>query len=209
MTRRTLAIAAIALAGALGLSACQSQTPTPTDTPEPTTSETTTPTPEPTTDDSIPELTPPTFETATSEDEAIEQAVEAINAYYVAASYLYNAHGEHAERIEDFADGSALEFQRETIQRAADIGRTVEGAPVIGDVQLGTATLSEASGSELEFGYADITACVDLSGYRLFQADGTEQGWEHDAGITQFAANFYPETSSWLVEMEEVTGEPC
>lgn len=211
-TNRTLAITAIALTAALGLTACQGgTTPTPTDTPAPSSSPsaTTEPTPEPT-EGEIPELTPPTFETAQSEEEAIDQAVEAINAYFIAVSYLYNAHGEHAERIEDFATGSALAFQQEEIAAIAENGNTVEGAPQISDVIMGTATESEVTGSVVPFGYADITACVDISEYTVTRADGSEVDLgPQEQGRGQFAANFHPETGRWIVEVEEVVQESC
>ena len=210
-SRRHLAIAVVALAATTGLVACQGATPDPTDSANPTGSPTemATPTPEPTAGE-IPELTPPAFETAQSEEEAIGQAVEAINAYYVAVSYLYNAHGEHAERIEDFASGSALAFQQEEIAGVAEAGNMVDGAPEIVDVITGTAANSEASGQLVEFGYADMTACLDVSGYTITRPDGTEVDLgPQDRGTAQFAANYYPNTGRWIVEVEEVVEGTC
>ncbi|SJM55919.1 hypothetical protein [Agrococcus casei] len=178
MNRRTRTstrwITASALALALPLLAACSGDTDPTQSPSETTppSESATATPSETERDP---LTPPTFESPESEEQAAEDAKEAAVAFNEAHVPIEQARDSQALR-QYLGDEALIEWQGQ-LDNIIEFDVTIEGK--ITFTPNDAVTVSSSKGNS-EFGLATVSGCVDLSEYIFQGPDQDPLEWPND-----------------------------
>lgn len=186
-----IVIGSIAIAGALVLSACQGGG-TPGTTTTPTASETATATPTPT-------PTATTVSAPTTEDQALKDGLGAVQKYETAMEEAANVKSLDTTQVKAVSTGPALKFAEDFVAASSKSATKYTG--------LSTVTLKEGSASNLtagdqsfEFGFTDMSVCVDSSQVKGTRPDGSAAPTsEAPRALYQFTAEYNPTNKSWMV----------
>lgn len=184
-----IVIGSIALAGALVLSACQGGA-TPGTTTTPTASETARATPTPTaTDVSAP----------TSEGQALKDGLDAVQKYETAMEEAANAKSPDTTQVKAVSTGPALKFAEDFVAASSKSATKYTGLSTV-TLKEGYASNLTAGDQSFEFGFTDMSVCVDSSQVKGTRPDGSPAPTsEAPRALYQFAAEYNPTSQSWMV----------
>lgn len=184
-----IVIGSIALAGALVLSACEGGA-TPGTTTTPTASETATATPTPTaTDVSAP----------TTEGQALKDGLGAVQKYETAMEEAANAKSLDTTQVKVVSSGPALKFAEDFVAASSKSATKYTGLSTV-TLKEGYASNLKAGDQSFEFGFTDMSVCVDSSQVKGTRPDGSPAPTsEAPRALYQFTAEYNPTSKSWMV----------
>jgi len=191
---RWITASALALALPL-LAACTGDTD-PTQSPSATTppSESITATPTETERDP---LTPPTFETPTTEEQAAKDAKDAATAYNESQVAIEQAG--KSSVLELYFGGEALTEAKQSLENIVQYDLDVQGEVSFDPNESVTVSARGTGDSAIEFGSATVTGCVDLSGYDVRQ-DGKQLEVPGNGKHPRlYDLSFDQESQTWLI----------
>lgn len=198
LRRRCHTIAALAVAASMlfAVTACTTDAdPAPTDTGTPVAA------PEPTETPAATVELPYVTAAPTSQEEAFEYALEALDRYHQLEGEIYG-HPEDTSGIELIAQGRALQQVQRSAQSIVDINGVGTGRMEfeIDSIRSYTAPSTDGQDAVAEFGTATLAGCLDRSA--LAGTSGSGEPFTQPE-ITRYRATiivtFAPVTGAWLV----------